>query len=39
MNVGQILENPSRLGLPKVLGLYAATPVFEGAKENEIKEM
>ena len=38
MNVGQILE--THLGwAAKVLGLYAATPVFEGAKENEIKEM
>jgi DNA-directed RNA polymerase subunit beta len=38
MNVGQILE--THLGwAAKMLGLYVATPVFEGAKENEIKEM
>lgn len=38
MNVGQILE--THLGwAAKMLGLYVATPVFEGAKESEIKEM
>jgi len=38
MNVGQILE--THLGwAAKALGLHVATPVFEGAKENEIKEM
>ncbi|MGB9823064.1 DNA-directed RNA polymerase subunit beta [Thermodesulfovibrio sp.] len=38
MNVGQILE--THLGLAaKALGLYVASPVFEGAKEDEIKEM
>ncbi|MBI5641112.1 MAG: DNA-directed RNA polymerase subunit beta, partial [Nitrospirae bacterium] len=38
MNVGQILE--THLGLAaKKLGLYVATPVFEGAKEAEIKDM
>lgn len=38
MNVGQILE--THLGwAAKVLGIHVATPVFEGAKENEIKEM
>jgi len=38
MNVGQILE--THLGwAAKSLGLYAATPVFEGAKESEIKEL
>jgi DNA-directed RNA polymerase beta subunit len=38
MNVGQILE--THLGwAARVLGLHVATPVFEGAKESEIKEM
>ncbi len=38
MNVGQILE--THLGLAaKVLGLHVATPVFEGAKESEIRKM
>ncbi len=38
MNVGQILE--THLGwAAKALGLHVATPVFEGAKESEIKEM
>ncbi|MEJ5228099.1 DNA-directed RNA polymerase subunit beta [Thermodesulfovibrio sp.] len=38
MNVGQILE--THLGLAaKALGLHVASPVFEGAKEKEIKEM
>ncbi len=38
MNVGQILE--THLGwAARALGLHVATPVFEGAKENEIKEM
>ncbi|HYA31541.1 MAG TPA: DNA-directed RNA polymerase subunit beta [Thermodesulfovibrionales bacterium] len=38
MNVGQILE--THLGwAAKALGLHVATPVFEGAKEGEIKEM
>jgi len=38
MNVGQILE--THLGwAAKSLGLHVATPVFEGAKEGEIKEM
>jgi DNA-directed RNA polymerase subunit beta len=37
MNVGQILE--THLGwAAKALGLYVATPVFEGAKESEIKD-
>ncbi|MDD5450102.1 MAG: DNA-directed RNA polymerase subunit beta [Candidatus Omnitrophica bacterium] len=37
MNVGQILE--THLGwAAKVLGFYAATPVFDGAREEEIKE-
>lgn len=37
MNVGQILE--THLGwAAKALGLHVATPVFEGAKESEIKE-
>ena len=37
MNVGQILE--THLGwAAKVLGLYIATPVFDGASETEIKE-
>jgi DNA-directed RNA polymerase subunit beta len=37
MNVGQILE--THLGwAAKALGLHVATPVFEGAKEAEIKE-
>jgi len=36
MNVGQILE--THLGwAAHALGLYFATPVFDGAKENEIK--
>jgi DNA-directed RNA polymerase subunit beta len=38
MNVGQILE--THLGwAAKVLGLYVATPVFDGASEAEVKEM
>ncbi len=38
MNVGQILE--THLGwAAKSLGLHIAAPVFEGAKESEIKEM
>jgi DNA-directed RNA polymerase subunit beta len=38
MNVGQILE--AHLGwAATVLGLYVATPVFEGAKEPEIKSL
>ena len=38
MNVGQILE--THLGwAAKTLGLYVATPVFEGARESEIKDM
>ncbi len=37
MNVGQLLE--THLGwAAKVLGFYVATPVFDGAKEDEIKE-
>ncbi|MFQ5928167.1 MAG: DNA-directed RNA polymerase subunit beta [Acidobacteriota bacterium] len=37
MNVGQILE--THLGwASKVLGLHYATPVFDGAREHEIKE-
>ena len=37
MNVGQILE--THLGwAARVLGLHFATPVFDGATENEIKE-
>jgi DNA-directed RNA polymerase subunit beta len=37
MNVGQILE--THLGwAAKKLGLHIATPVFEGAKESEIKD-
>ncbi|UCF87450.1 MAG: DNA-directed RNA polymerase subunit beta [Nitrospiraceae bacterium] len=38
MNVGQVLE--AHLGwAAKALGLYVATPVFEGAKVTEIKEL
>jgi len=38
MNIGQILE--THLGwAAKALGLYIATPVFDGATEKEIKEM
>jgi DNA-directed RNA polymerase beta subunit len=38
MNVGQILE--THLGwAAKALGLHIATPVFEGAKESEIKDL
>jgi DNA-directed RNA polymerase subunit beta len=38
MNVGQILE--THLGwAAKALGIYVATPVFEGAKESEIKDL
>lgn len=38
MNVGQILE--THLGwAARVLGLHVATPVFEGAREKEIKEL
>jgi DNA-directed RNA polymerase subunit beta len=37
MNVGQILE--AHLGwAAQKLGIYVASPVFDGAKENEIKE-
>ena len=37
MNVGQILE--THLGwAAKALGLYIATPVFDGAKEDDIRE-
>ncbi|HTR45449.1 MAG TPA: DNA-directed RNA polymerase subunit beta [Thermodesulfovibrionales bacterium] len=38
MNVGQILE--THLGwAARALGLHVATPVFEGAKESETREM
>ncbi|MGC8926248.1 MAG: DNA-directed RNA polymerase subunit beta [Calditerrivibrio sp.] len=38
MNVGQVLE--THLGwAAKALGLYIATPVFDGAKESDIKEL
>jgi DNA-directed RNA polymerase subunit beta len=38
MNVGQILE--THLGwAAKVLGIYISSPVFDGATEEEIKEM
>ena len=38
MNVGQVLE--THLGwAAKALGLYVASPVFEGAKEAEIKDL
>jgi DNA-directed RNA polymerase subunit beta len=38
MNVGQILE--THLGwAAKALGLHVASPVFEGAKESDIKDM
>src|SRR3990170_1483846 len=38
MNVGQILE--THLGwAAKTLGLHVATPVFDGAKEDEIKSL
>ena len=38
MNVGQVLE--THLGwAAKTLGLHAASPVFEGAKETEIKDL
>jgi DNA-directed RNA polymerase beta subunit len=38
MNVGQVLE--THLGwAAKALGLFVATPVFEGAKESEIKDL
>ena len=38
MNVGQILE--THLGwAAKALGVHVATPVFEGAKESEIKDL
>jgi DNA-directed RNA polymerase subunit beta len=38
MNVGQILE--THLGwAAKALGLHVATPVFDGASEDEIKEL
>jgi DNA-directed RNA polymerase subunit beta len=38
MNVGQILE--THLGwAARMLGFHVATPVFEGAKESEIKEL
>ncbi|MDP2167857.1 MAG: DNA-directed RNA polymerase subunit beta [Thermodesulfovibrionales bacterium] len=38
MNVGQILE--AHLGwAAKSLGIYVSTPVFEGAKEDEIRDL
>jgi DNA-directed RNA polymerase beta subunit len=38
MNVGQVLE--THLGwAARALGLFVATPVFEGAKESEIKDL
>ena len=38
MNIGQILE--THLGLAaKALGIYVTTPVFEGATEEEIKDL
>jgi len=38
MNLGQLFE--TYLGLAcKVLGIYAATPVFDGAKEREIDDL
>jgi DNA-directed RNA polymerase subunit beta len=38
MNVGQVLE--CHLGMAaKALGIYVATPVFDGAREENIKEM
>ncbi|MBI5049468.1 MAG: DNA-directed RNA polymerase subunit beta [Nitrospirae bacterium] len=38
MNVGQILE--THLGwAAKTLGIFVSTPVFEGAKESEIKDL
>ncbi len=38
MNVGQILE--THLGMAaRALGIHFATPVFDGASENQIKEM
>jgi DNA-directed RNA polymerase subunit beta len=38
MNVGQVLE--AHLGwAAKTLGLYVATPVFEGAKEDDIRDL
>jgi DNA-directed RNA polymerase subunit beta len=38
MNVGQVLE--THLGwAAKALGIFVATPVFEGAKEAEIKDL
>lgn len=38
MNVGQVLE--THLGwAAKTLGIHVSTPVFEGAKESEIKEL
>ena len=38
MNVGQVLE--CHLGCAaKALGLYVATPVFDGAKESDIKDL
>lgn len=38
MNVGQILE--THLGwAAKVLGIHVSSPVFDGAREDEIKEM
>src|SRR5690606_10991465 len=38
MNIGQVLE--THLGwAAKTLGLYVATPVFDGATENDIREM
>jgi len=38
MNVGQILETHFGLAA-KALGFYVASPVFEGVKENEIKQL
>ncbi|BDG62211.1 DNA-directed RNA polymerase subunit beta [Caldinitratiruptor microaerophilus] len=38
MNIGQILETHLGWAAQK-LGMYVATPVFDGADENEIKEL
>ena len=36
MNIGQVLEDPSVLAKAKVLGFNVATPVFNGADEDDI---
>ena len=36
MNIGQVLEVPSGPGGPQALGIRIATPVFDGAREDDV---